>query len=69
MAEFLPQFLSQVRRVGRQDENERFEQGPRTFLLRRDLVDEDHHLGDGGIERQRFGVLTNLLDGLMEGLQ
>ena len=69
VAEFLPKFLGQMRRVGREQQHERLEQLARTFLLRGDFVDEDHHLGNGGIERQRFRVLTDLLDGLMQDFE
>ena len=66
VTEFLPEFFRDVRRVWREQLHERFEHGARAFVLRGEFVDENHHLRNGGVERERFGVSSDFLNGLVQ---
>ena len=62
-----PQLLGDVRGEGGEQHGQRFEH----FALRTlaQLVEADHKGRHGGVEREVFDVLRDLLDGLVEGAQ
>ncbi|MNS52788.1 hypothetical protein D3C72_855150 [compost metagenome] len=61
-----PELLGHVRREGREQQNEGLEALTRELVRLVGLVDEDHHLADGGVEAQALDVVGDLLDGLVQ---
>src|SRR5438132_2729381 len=57
VTQHLPQLFCQMGREGCQDQDEWFEYGPGALLGLRHLIRKYHHLGDRGIEPQRFDTL------------
>ena len=67
MAEQRPEFLGDVRRVGRHQDTKRLQDGTLAALGVREFVGADHERADRRIEGEALVVLLDFLDGLVQG--
>ena len=65
VSEDRPELFGEVRRVGREHEDERFCGGFGDFVELGEMIDEDHHLRDRRIEAEIFDVFADFADGLV----